>query len=766
MRIFAFVLWHHFAFLVISIAILGFGAGGAVLASVRRLREADFRSSVAIACLAFTVSTFIGPMSLSAIDIFGKMGARELVAVAGQYLVFALPYFFAGYVISIVLMHEARAVDRFYFVNMLGSGVGCFVLFATLEPLGAEGSLCVIAVLGALGAVLVAGPRLRIFAVVATLGCLGLLTAGDSLLEFRVAESKLLATAERLDRKHLAGTWTPLARLDVYEEPTVGGAVLFQDGDAPAFMPGTQHRYPDSEIHSVSYVVSERPNVLIIGVGGGLDVKWALEKQARSIVGVEINARTLDYYTDDFKSITGYRKSQPDLELHVAEGRHFVGSSERSFDLIQMSGVDTYTALSSGAYVLSESYLYTEEAFHDYLAHLTPDGLFSFIRFAFPVPRETLRVMVIACKVLADRGVPEPWRHVVVIKQPTEGESTSLGAILVKKSPFSEDELARLVAWTDAHHYTREYLPGESGKQSPFHDFAEKLADGQAEEFLDSYPYEVRPVQDDRPFFFSQHRLSTVWTWLRDLLSGSATRELPENVPWVALLRDFQTKPHAPRRDAGPAGGPGLAVHLRSAAQAQGAAQRVRGRAARLLPLPGPRLHPADDLGDAALQPHPRAPELRHLGDDGHLPDRLCRRQPGLGPLPPPERDPAAGGRRGAPGPLLAPPAALLARGRELPPQAELRRVHAGDDRAPRADGLPDGDVLPDRHPDARRHAQGVDPLGLRRQWGRERPGLGARGLLRDAARLHERAVDRGLPLLPRGMADAPDGAGVAIGSG
>lgn len=543
MRIFAFVLWHHFAFLVISIAILGFGAGGAVLASVRRLREADFRSSVAIACLAFTVSTFIGPMSLSAIDIFGKMGARELVAVAGQYLVFALPYFFAGYVISIVLMHEARAVDRFYFVNMLGSGVGCFVLFATLEPLGAEGSLCVIAVLGALGAVLVAGPRLRIFAVVATLGCLGLLTAGDSLLEFRVAESKLLATAERLDRKHLAGTWTPLARLDVYEEPTVGGAVLFQDGDAPAFMPGTQHRYPDSEIHSVSYVVSERPNVLIIGVGGGLDVKWALEKQARSIVGVEINARTLDYYTDDFKSITGYRKSQPDLELHVAEGRHFVGSSERSFDLIQMSGVDTYTALSSGAYVLSESYLYTEEAFHDYLAHLTPDGLFSFIRFAFPVPRETLRVMVIACKVLADRGVPEPWRHVVVIKQPTEGESTSLGAILVKKSPFSEDELARLVAWTDAHHYTREYLPGESGKQSPFHDFAEKLADGQAEEFLDSYPYEVRPVQDDRPFFFSQHRLSTVWTWLRDLLSGSATRELPENVPWVALLRDFQTKP-------------------------------------------------------------------------------------------------------------------------------------------------------------------------------------------------------------------------------
>jgi len=561
MRMFAFVAWHHLAFLVISIAILGFGAAGAFLSSVRRLRQADAHRSIAIASLLFAVTAYAGPWLLSteafrATDIFGRMDASDVLRMGGYYVVFALPYFFAGYVISLALMREAKHVDRLYFVNLVGSGAGCFLLFATLEPLGALRSVAVLTVLVALiGVVVPAGTVLRSISGVVVLLCLAISVNLDvpivqnvvARFALKVADSKLMATYQRYGMKHLYTRWTPLARIDIEDDPTVKGAMLLQDGDAPGYVPGKDYEIPDSEIHGISYLLTEKPKVLIIGIGGGFDIKWAVDRDASEITAVEINAGTLDLYRNELTKITGNITERENLSLHVAEGRHFVRASHEKYDLIQMSGVDTYTALASGGYVMSESYLYTEEAFNDYLDHLTDDGFFTIIRFAFPAPRETLRVMTIACKVLADRGAKEPWRHVAVIRGgKSNGEdATSLGAILVKKSPFEDAELDKLATWADKYGHEKLYLPGRiSGEHlNPFEDFAKHVQDGTTAEFFASYPYNVKPVTDDRPFFFNQHRLGSVWTWIKEILGGTADRQIPKQVPWVALLPDFQKRP-------------------------------------------------------------------------------------------------------------------------------------------------------------------------------------------------------------------------------
>ncbi len=580
MRIFAFSLWHHLAFLVISIAILGFGAAGALLGSSRKLRDASLPKALSWASLGFGPAALAGPFFLAGhpLDIFGPIGREDLGWVLLYYVLFLLPYFFAGYVISLALSREPRRVGLLYFANMVGSGLGCFLIFGTLLPLGAEGTLFLLAAAGGLAALLTAPTKpLKILAAATVLLFAAPIPWAGRLLHLQPASSKLLAQA-----LHLPGTqtlvrkWTPLDRIDLVKNPGFDGLYIFQDGDAPAPMPRFGAPLSPGEIHAAAYTVVNRPKVLIVGVGGGFDVKVALEKGARSVTGVEVNPVTLGLYTSPrFKDVSGDPLSRPGVRLEAAEGRHFIRSSPETYDLIQMSGVDTYTALASGAYVLSESYLYTLEAFRDYLAHLTPKGVLAIIRFAFPAPRETLRIMVMACRALKEAGAKEPWRHVAVIRAgtPDTGSNpftkvTSLGAVLVSKSPFTGEQLASLQAWARKVGHIRDYIPGDNARftaaeiafleklirkdpryrrykidpsgMNPFHAYARALREGKEEEFLASYPYDVSPVTDDKPFFFNQHRFSSVLDWLRGREEKKAP---PGRVPWSAMTLLFQTRP-------------------------------------------------------------------------------------------------------------------------------------------------------------------------------------------------------------------------------
>ncbi len=587
MRIFAFSLWHHLAFLVVSIAILGFGAAGAVLSVLKPLQRADLGVSMAAASILFGLSALAGPFFLAGgtIDLFSELGWPELSRIALYYLVFALPYFFAGWIVSLALTRETRFVGKLYFVNLLGSGLGCFLLFAVLEPFGAEGSLFLIAAFGGLAAALSTKHLLfRSFGASLTLVALCCAPFGSKLLKLEVAGSKLLAVAERLRNakgepmtETLVTRWTPLSRIDVTRNPAFDGLYIFQDGDAPAPMPSLQAPLQPDEIHGIAYSVLEKPKVLIIGVGGGFDVKVALLHGAREVTGVEINPTTLRLYEDErWAGISGRTWERPEVRLEVGEGRHFVRRSPEKYDLIQMSGVDTYTALASGAYVLSESYLYTREAFRDYLEHLTDRGLFAIIRFAFPAPRETLRIMVMACEALRDLGASEPWKHIAVLRggipEATKNpftKVTGLGAILVKKTPFTKAQLDALRAWASQGDQTiRDYLPDEEGRfteselatlraliskdprykhyqigaggMNPFHAYARALKQNNEGNFLASYPYDVRPVHDDAPFFFSHHRFRDALRWI---LGKGDRIEVPKDAPWVAQSPLFQTRP-------------------------------------------------------------------------------------------------------------------------------------------------------------------------------------------------------------------------------
>jgi hypothetical protein len=200
--------------------------------------------------------------------------------------------------------------------------------------------------------------------------------------------------------------------------------------------------------------------------------------------------------TGRYDARAGHLFSRPGVTLHLGEGRSFVRSASRSWDLIQLSLIDTWAALSSGAYSLSENYLYTVEAFQDYYRHLTPRGVLAITRWHREPPRETLRLCTVAREALSREGIAAPERHVVVYA------SNNVATIVMKREPFTPQEVYGFRSEGERRGLRVLYDPFTAHENTfqAFFGAADRAA------FYRSLPYDVTPVTDDSPFFFLQHR--------------------------------------------------------------------------------------------------------------------------------------------------------------------------------------------------------------------------------------------------------------------
>jgi hypothetical protein len=313
--------------------------------------------------------------------------------------------------------------------------------------------------------------------------------------------------------------WNSISRIDVVaSEKDPNHKRIFIDGDAWTEMVINPPRLPPplSEPglvgNSIGYRVRNTPpqSVLVIGVGGGIDVWTALRAGAKQIDAVEINPTTVNVIGQLYRRQNGDLLHRPGVQLYTEEGRSFVRRQVKKYDAITVHGVDTLAASSAGAYVLSENYLYTVEAFVDYISHLTSEGCLSITRWYIlrrdgkPGP-EAMRLFVVALEALHHLGVQDPRRHVIVGADPSPGWAT----ILVKPTPFTSAERARHEGL--AHPGYRVLYPGNATVPNEFQVYAEARAGGQQEDYLNHDPFDISPVTDDDPFFFHSEKYGTYW---------------------------------------------------------------------------------------------------------------------------------------------------------------------------------------------------------------------------------------------------------------
>lgn len=249
--------------------------------------------------------------------------------------------------------------------------------------------------------------------------------------------------------------------------------------------------------------------MLVIGSGGGLDVAVALWFGAGEVDAVDINPTTVDLVSNRYSEFIGGLFERDNVRLHLEDGRSFVRRSKRRHDVITLFAVDTLGALSTGAYVLSENYLYTVEAFKDYWRDLEDDGMIQIARWYFPeFPRETLRIFTTAYEAMAYSGVKEPGRHLLIV---TDARDRFFADIIISKKPFTDERLASVGGWLAMNNLKVVYDPTKDLGSTAFDRFVRYAGGGKKAEFYKDYVFNVKPVTDNNPFFFQYGRWSHVF---------------------------------------------------------------------------------------------------------------------------------------------------------------------------------------------------------------------------------------------------------------
>ena len=507
-RIFSVTLMYHFAFLVLSIALFGLGSGAIVhfvTDFFRRRAEAFLGWIVLLAavslplCLDVVLRLPVSPYLWTWINV-----ARLI----GTVCVCIVPFFFCGLFLSLFYTHRQELVSRLYSWDVLGAALGASCSLLLIQWIDA---IRVIWIAGCLllAAALLIAPRRRSASLFVSVGGILLVFVlgwtGDWLrLHYVKGQKEPVLEFSK---------WNAFSRVSVLD---AGDRKIVQiDADASTeILSGDRHTAEAGEkllsaITGLVYRLRSNGRALIMGAGGGRDILTA-RLAGHSAVGVEINPIIVsDLLLDRYHDYSGKLISQPGVEVFVDEARSFLERTDGQFDVIQGNAVDTWAATSGGSLTLSESYLYTVEAFELYFHRLREDGILTLGRWSFDPPQQTLRLAALAMEAMKRRGIPHPQDKIFLISDPsfTQGEGTP-AVIFVKKLPFSQQELALLRTAAAENGYRSLYGPARQ-ETTPFYQLIQ--ADD-SQNFFDEYPLNVRPPTDDQPFFFFTLNWSDLWS--------------------------------------------------------------------------------------------------------------------------------------------------------------------------------------------------------------------------------------------------------------
>jgi len=545
MRLFSIIQWHHFAYMMISLALLGYGVSGAFLMLLQRQLLQRFAASYIANLALFGVSSVACFLLAQHIPFNAEevlWDPQQSVWLLSTYLLLAVPFIFAANAIGLALVNYREHLSRIYAADLVGAGLGCIGILLLLFALLPGQALTVLGLLGIVAA-LVGAWELRQRVTVAWL-LLPLLAAllliPDSWRTLETSTYKGLSqTLQIRDTRVIAQRSSPLGLLSVVESPAIplrhapglslnatteppAQLAVFTDGDGLSVINHYNGdtltlAYLDQLTSALPYHLRPIRRGLILGAGGGADVLQALYHDAASIDAVELNPQFARLLTTDYADFAGHLYETPGVRLHIAEARSFVAGSAGDYDLIQVSLLDSYSASASGQYALSENHLYTTEALGEFLQKLAKDGFLSITRWIKLPPRDTLKLLATAVDALRASGVQDPGQQLILIR----GWQTS--TLLVKNGTVSAQDIERVRAFCAARSFDVAWFPGITRSDSNrynrlrnawFHDAAVALLGDQRERFLDDYKFNLTPSTDDRPHFFHFFK----WRTLKEVL--------------------------------------------------------------------------------------------------------------------------------------------------------------------------------------------------------------------------------------------------------
>jgi len=516
-RLFSVVLFYHFAFLAISIALLGLGAGG-VFAYLLKSRLACFstRALAARLCMVNSVLVLLALEVVLHMPITFTATQQNFLRLGCLYLDAAIPFFLTGLLFSVVFARETWRVSRLYGADLCGGALACLAVVPLLNWIGGPNTILAAAVAMAVaGVVWAASSRARRVAVGLAAAFVLLIAANHSgrLIDVIYAKGTFRNPAW-VEFSH----WNALSRVEVDRQDQAKAIVI--DADASTYIMNCDlahwrgsewERNLMSAPPALANVLRPRGKFAIIGPGGGVDVLRALANGSPDVTGIEINPIIADtIMRGRYADYARHLYERPEVHIHVTDGRSYLRAAPEQFDVVQMTLVDTWASTAAGAFALSENNLYTIEAFREYFQHLKPDGMIAITRWEFREPREALRVVSVAMQALHSLGVADPARNFIIASQGPLNEDGIPVVVLAKKTAFTPQEESAVQAhFLQYAQLEPLYLPSDSVRAGR-NAFGDLIASNDPYRFANGYAFNVAPVSDNAPFFFFTLKASQI----------------------------------------------------------------------------------------------------------------------------------------------------------------------------------------------------------------------------------------------------------------
>jgi spermidine synthase/MFS family permease len=548
-RVFSILQWNYLAFMIISIAFLGYGASGtflSVFSSLQKRAEGkNLFKYLLIFSSIFSLSTLLSTRIILKVpfDLYRlAMDKYQWLYMAIYYLAIALPFFFAGICISLSISKLPEKVNKIYFCDLVGASVGCITFLILANYLSMSNLLIIPPLLSFFASFLFSlklQDKKSLIYIAGIFLFMVLFSYAENFYSFAVNPYKSLFSLLRYPHSRIIERWeNSFARLEVVESEGVkyapglslnfSGEIpdqlgLLTDGDglsAITRFEGVDNLEALKKIEFSDYIssalgfhlVGDKENqgkILIIGPGGGLDVLGGIYNKVDEIWGIEMNPNLKILMQNNFADYSGNIYNRENIKILTGEGRSVLLGLEEKFDLIQISLIGSSNTASGGFYSISENYLYTIEGFRDFFQHLSKEGKLSITRWLKFPPREVVRLVSIGLEALRQIGVERPENHLAVIR------SWATSTFILSKEEIKEEEIEIIKDFCDKRKFDLVYFPGIREEETNRNHVLEQsyyyqeiiqlvnsFKEGKLKNFYDSYFFNVSAVSDNQPYFF------------------------------------------------------------------------------------------------------------------------------------------------------------------------------------------------------------------------------------------------------------------------
>ena len=425
-RVFSVLYFGQFAFLIISLALFGFGLSGVFLALGRMARSgAPTTRLLARFLLLFAVSLPLAYrvtllLSIDFLHLFNPVS--NLLYLILNCLILVVPFFSGGVALALIFATYSDRIGRLYFIDLAGASLGSLAIIPLIPWLGPNRILILLFLLLALAWFFLSpAPRgVRAAALTAFIIAFGLMFRFEgSIFPIvpKLVDLKRHYNAQLQNDRIEYTKWSTIDKIDVAPWSPVRKVIWINGGTMQSFIrkfDGNLARLKKIEWDpaSLPFQVARNGSAVIIGSAGGYEVLCALSHGFKRIVAIEMDPVICELLLNEYAEYTGNMFRLPQVNLLADEGRSALRRMKRKFDVIQMVNSHNADLLLSGALSISETYIYTVESFKDYWEHLQPDG------FVYIVHWNGERLFATALKALRELGVERPEDKFFIVQYP------------------------------------------------------------------------------------------------------------------------------------------------------------------------------------------------------------------------------------------------------------------------------------------------------------------------------------------------------------